>query len=137
MLLEALQQAGANPYERIDARKASSKWLRGPLSENLVCRKDPPENTIPRVPLQKKVFGRHSWVEKALVNAIFESYLQGFSTRGIQEIVAHFPILGQNILFSMPLVSGERLDATRLCHAPPPFEHSPSSSICMHSSAQE
>jgi len=38
------------------------------------------------------IFGRYARVEKALVNAIVESYLQGVSTRNVQEIIAHLGI---------------------------------------------
>ncbi|QYZ80372.1 hypothetical protein E2N92_02855 [Methanofollis formosanus] len=44
------------------------------------------------MPFEIQVFGRYSRVEKVLVNAIYESYLQGVSTRRIQEIVAHLGI---------------------------------------------
>lgn len=43
-------------------------------------------------PFETQVFGRYSRVEKALLNAVAESYLQGVSTRRIQEIVAHLGV---------------------------------------------
>jgi hypothetical protein len=43
-------------------------------------------------PFETQVFGRYARVKKALVNSIAESYLQGVSTRKIQEIVAHLGI---------------------------------------------
>ena len=39
-----------------------------------------------------QVFERYSRVEKALENAIIESYLQGVSTRKIQDIVSHLGV---------------------------------------------
>jgi len=44
------------------------------------------------IPFQTKIFKRYSRVEKALENAILESYLQGASTRKIQDIVAHLGV---------------------------------------------
>ena len=44
------------------------------------------------LPFEVQVFGWYARVEDALVNAIVESYLQGVSTRRIQEIVAHLGI---------------------------------------------
>jgi len=43
-------------------------------------------------PFQTQVFERYSRTEKALENAILESYLQGVSTRKIQDIVAHLGV---------------------------------------------
>jgi len=40
-------------------------------------------------PFETEVFGRYARGEKALVNAVVESYLQGVSTRKIQDIVRH------------------------------------------------
>ena len=38
-------------------------------------------------PFQTQVFERYSRVEKALQNAVVESYIQGVSTRRIREII--------------------------------------------------
>jgi len=43
-------------------------------------------------PFETKLFGKYARVEKAPVNAISESYLQGVSTRKIQNIVSHLGI---------------------------------------------
>jgi len=43
-------------------------------------------------PFETQVFGRYARVEKALVNAVVESYLQGVSTRRVQGIVQHLGI---------------------------------------------
>jgi transposase-like protein len=40
------------------------------------------------IPFQTQVFERYSRVEKALENAILESYLQGVSTRKIQNVIS-------------------------------------------------
>ena len=92
MLAEALQQAGAAQYERTDARKAHRN---GYKDRSLKTRYG---ETILRKPqfrefsFETQVFGRYARVEKALVNAIVESYLQGVSTRRVQEIVSHLGI---------------------------------------------
>jgi putative transposase len=44
------------------------------------------------IPFETKVFNRYSRVEKALINAIAESYLQGVSTRRVVDIVSRLGI---------------------------------------------
>ena len=88
MLQEALQQAEATPYERTDAWKAHRNGYkdRSPNTRysDLALRKP----QFREFPFGTQVFGRYARVEKALMNAILESYLQGVSTRRVQEIVA-------------------------------------------------
>ncbi|WP_054848654.1 IS256 family transposase [Methanoculleus chikugoensis] len=93
MLAEALQQAGAAQYERTDARKAhrngyKDRSLKTRYGGETILRKP----QFREFPFETQVFGRYARVEKALVNAIVESYLQGVSTRKIQEIVSHLGI---------------------------------------------
>jgi len=100
-LLEALQQAGAEQYERTDARKAhrngyKKRSLKTRYGETILLKPQ-----FREFPFETQVFGRYSRVEKALENAIFESYLQGVSTRRIQEIVAHFGIEQLSPAFSI------------------------------------
>ena len=45
-----------------------------------------------KISFETKVFDRYSRVEKALINAALESYLQGFSTGRIQDIVSRLGI---------------------------------------------
>ncbi len=89
---EADQQAGAGQYERSEKRKAHrngykerslTTWYGGTTLQKPQFRE---------FPFETQVFGRYARVEKALVNAIVESYLQGVSTRKIQEIVSHLGI---------------------------------------------
>ncbi|MBR1369938.1 transposase, partial [Methanocalculus chunghsingensis] len=92
MLMEALQQAGAGHYERTDERKALRN---GYKSRTLKTRYG--ETTLQKpqfrnMSFETQIFGKYSRVEKALVNAIVESYLQGVSTRKIQDIVSHLGI---------------------------------------------
>ncbi|MCC7564889.1 MAG: IS256 family transposase [Methanomicrobiaceae archaeon] len=92
LLQEALQQAGAGHYERTDARKAhrngyKERSLKTRYGETILKKPQ-----FREFPFETQVFGRYARVEKALVNAIVESYLQGVSTRNVQEIIAHLGI---------------------------------------------
>lgn len=84
MLAEALLQTGAAQYERIDARKANRNGYKDrPLKTRYgegVLRK----SHFREFPFETQIFGRYAWVEKAVVNAILESYLQGVSSRRIR-----------------------------------------------------
>ncbi|HHV34614.1 MAG TPA: hypothetical protein GXX59_03430 [Syntrophomonadaceae bacterium] len=76
MLQEALQQAGADAYERTDARKAhrngyKDRTLKTPYGETILRKPQ-----FRELPFERQVFGRYARVEKALVNAIAEFYLQ-------------------------------------------------------------
>ncbi len=89
---EADQQAGAERYRRTSSRttyrnghrKRTLKTWHGELILNKLQLRD--------IPFQTKIFERYSRIEKTLENAILESYLQGVSTRKIQEIVAHLGV---------------------------------------------
>ena len=77
MLAEALQQAGAAQYERTDARKAhrngyKDRSLKTRYGETILRKPQ-----FRELPFETQVFGRYARVEKALVNAIVESYLSG------------------------------------------------------------
>ena len=76
-----LQQAGAAQYERTDARKAhqngyKDRTLKTRYEETFLLKPQ-----FREFPFGTQAFGRFARVEKALVNAIVESYLQGISTR--------------------------------------------------------
>ena len=89
---EAEQQAGAGRYHRTSSwktyrnghRKRTLKTRHGEITLNKPQLRD--------VPFQTQVFERYSRTEKALENAILESYLQGVSTRKVKEIVAHLGV---------------------------------------------
>ncbi|KUG14215.1 transposase [hydrocarbon metagenome] len=89
---EADQQAGAGRYRRTTSRKAyrngyrnrTLKTRHGELTLNKPQLRD--------ISFTTQVFERYSRVEKDLENAIIESYLQGVSTRKIQDIVAHLGV---------------------------------------------
>jgi transposase-like protein len=92
MMHEALQQAGADHYERTETRKAhrngyKDRTLKTRYGETVLKKPQFRDQ-----PFETSVFGRYSRVEKALVNAIAESYLQGVSTRNVQRIVSHLGV---------------------------------------------
>jgi len=92
MQLEALQQAGADRHERTETRTAHRNGTR---DRSLRTRYGDITLTKPQFrerPFETKVFGRYARVEKALVNAIAESYLQGVSTRKVEAIISHLGI---------------------------------------------
>ena len=92
MELEAAQQAGAGRYERSCNRIAQRN---GSRKRSLKTRYGELELSKPQlrgVPFKTQVFDRYSRTEKALLNAVVESYLQGVSTRRIQEVVSHLGV---------------------------------------------
>ena len=92
MQLEALQQAGADRHERTETRTAHRNGTR---DRSLRTRYGDITLTKPQFrerPFETTVFGRYARVEKALVNAIAESYLQGVSTRKVEAIISHLGI---------------------------------------------
>jgi putative transposase len=96
---ESLLQAGARRYERTNSRKASRN---GYKSRTLLTKYGELELLKPQFcefPFETQVFDKYSRVEKAILTAVAESYLQGVFTRrmskvmtalGIGEISAHF-----------------------------------------------
>jgi len=74
---EAGQQAGTAQYERAYARKAhrngyKDRTLKTRYGETVLRKPQ-----FREFPFETQVFGRHARVEKALANAVVESYLQG------------------------------------------------------------
>lgn len=92
MQLEAIQQADAEPYQRSESRKAHRNGYKERSLKTRVgeIRLNKPQ--FREIPFETKVFDRYSRVEKALINAVLESYLQGVSTRRIQDIVSRLGI---------------------------------------------
>ena len=89
---EADQQAGAERYRRTSSRKT---YRNGHRKRTLKTRHGEVILNKPQlrdIPFQTKVFERYSRTEKALENAFLESYLQGVSTRKIQDIIAHLGV---------------------------------------------
>ena len=92
MQFEAMEQINAEPYERVESRKA---YRNGYKDRSLKTRLGELKLKKPQfreIPFETKVFDRYSRVEKALINAVIESYLQGVSTRRVQDIVSRLGI---------------------------------------------
>jgi putative transposase len=92
MQLEAIQQADAEPYQRIDSRKAHRNGYKERSLKTRVGELRLRKPQFREISFETKVFDRYSRVEKALINAVLESYLQGVSTRRIQDIVSRLGI---------------------------------------------
>ncbi len=85
---EALLQAGAQRYERTDSRKATRN---GYKSRTLLTKYGELELLKPQFrefPFETEVFDKYSRVEKAILTAVAESYLQGVSTRRMKKVMA-------------------------------------------------
>jgi Transposase and inactivated derivatives len=92
MQLEAIEQSGAEPYERNEARTAQrngykERSLKTRVGELILKKPQFRDRSF-----KSCVFDKYSRVELALTNAIAESYLQGVSTRRIREVVAHLGV---------------------------------------------
>ena len=84
---EALLQSGAERYERTDSRKASRN---GYKSRTLLTKFGKLELSKPQFrefSFETEVFEKYSRVEKAILTAVTESYLQGVSTRRVDKIM--------------------------------------------------
>lgn len=92
MQLEAIQQSDAEPYQRIDSRKAHRNGYKERSLKTRVGEIRLKKPQFREISFETKVFDRYSRVEKALINAVLESYLQGVSTRRIQDIVSRLGI---------------------------------------------
>jgi putative transposase len=92
MQLEAIQQSDAEPYQRIDSRKAHRNGYKERSLKTRVGEIRLKKPQFREISFETKVFDRYSRVEKALINAVLESYLQGVSTRRIQDIVSRLDI---------------------------------------------
>ncbi len=90
MQQEALNQIQAMPYERTDQRKARRNGIRKRSLKTLHGEVILDKPQFREVPFRTQVFDRYSRVEKSLRIAVAESYLQGVSTRKVQEVVSKF-----------------------------------------------
>lgn len=89
---EAAEQIGANHYERTGKRRA---YRNGNKKRKLVTRYgkitlDKPQ--IRNVTFDTSVIPRYARTEKALEAAIVESYLQGVSTRRVQDVISQLGV---------------------------------------------
>jgi len=92
MQLEAIEQSGAEPYERNEARTAQrngykERSLKTRVGELILKKPQFRDRSF-----KSCFFDKYSRVELALTNAIAESYLQGVSTRRIREVVSHLGV---------------------------------------------
>jgi transposase-like protein len=92
MQFEAMEQIDAEPYQRVGSRKAHRNGYKERSLKTRVGELRLKKPQFREIPFQTKVFDRYSRVERALINAIIESYLQGVSTRRVQDIVSQFGI---------------------------------------------
>ena len=90
MQQEALNQIQALPYERTDQRRARRNGIRKRSLKTLHGKIILDKPQFREVPFRTQVFDRYSRVEKSLRIAVAESYLQGVSTRKVQEVVSKF-----------------------------------------------
>lgn len=88
MQLETMQQAGAEPYERVDSRKAYGNGYKEDPSRQRASELILKKPQFREISSETKVFDRYSRVEKALIDLLVESYLQGVSIRRVQDIVS-------------------------------------------------
>jgi transposase-like protein len=85
---EAIQQIRAGRYERTDNRMAHRNGIKKRPLNTKYGRITLDKPQFREYPFETQVIARYSRIEKALENAIVESYLQGVSTRRVQEIVS-------------------------------------------------
>jgi transposase-like protein len=92
MQLESIEQISAEPYQRIESRKAHRNGYKERSLKTRVGELQLKKPQFRETSFKTKVFDRYSRVEKALINAIIESYLQGVSTRRVKDIVSRLGI---------------------------------------------
>ena len=80
MQLESAEQIEAEPYQRIESRKAHRNGYKERSLKTRVGELQLKKPQFREISFKTKVFDRYSRVEKSLINAIIESYLQGVST---------------------------------------------------------
>ena len=89
---EVAQQAGVPKHARSSSRRAHRNGYRSRSLKtrfgDLILQKP----QLREIPFETKVFERYSRTEKALVNAIIESYLQGVSTRNVEKVISHLGV---------------------------------------------
>ena len=89
---EVAQQAGVPRYSRSSSRRAHRNGYRSRSLKTRFGELSLLKPQLREIPFETKVFERYSRTEKALVNAIIESYLQGVSTRNVETVVSHLGI---------------------------------------------
>ena len=89
---EVAQQAGVPRYARSSSRRAHRNGYRPRSLKTRFGELSLQKPQLREIPFETKVFDRYSRTEKALVNAIIESYLQGVSTRNVETVVSHLGV---------------------------------------------
>ncbi len=85
---EAIEQSGAGKHERSMMRTTHRNGYRDrtlTISHGELTLKKP---QLRDFPFTTQVFEKYSQTEKAIVNAIVESYIQGVSTRRVEKIIS-------------------------------------------------
>jgi putative transposase len=85
---EVAQQAGVPRYARSSTRRAHRNGYRQRSLKTRYGELELLKPQLREIPFETKIFARYARTEKALVNAIVESYLQGVSTRKIEAVVS-------------------------------------------------
>ena len=89
---EVAQQAGVPRYARSSDRRAHRNGYRSRSLKTRYGELNLLKPQLREVPFETTVFKRYSRTEKALVNAIVESYLQGVSTRKLEAVISHLGV---------------------------------------------
>ena len=89
---EVAQQAGVPRYARSSSRRAHRNGYRTRSLKTRFGELSLQKPQLREIPFETKVFDWYSRTEKALVNAIIESYLQGVSTRNVETVVSHLGV---------------------------------------------
>jgi len=89
---EVAQQAGVPRYARSSKRRAHRNGYRPRSLKTRFGELSLQKPQLREIPFETKVFERYSRTEKALVNAIIESYLQGVSTRNVENVISHLGV---------------------------------------------
>jgi len=86
------QQAGVPRHARSSSRRAHRNGYRSRSLKTRFGELSLQKPQLREIPFETKVFDRYSRTEKALVNTIIESYLQGVSTRNVENVIAHLGV---------------------------------------------
>ena len=89
---EVAQQAGVPRYARSSTRRAHRNGYRQRSLKTRYGEVTLLKPQLREIPFETKIFERYSRTEKALVNAIIESYLQGVSTRKVEVVISHLGV---------------------------------------------
>jgi len=89
---EVAQQAGVPRHARSSSRRAHRNGYRSRSLKTRFGDLTLQKPQLRELPFETKVFERYSRTEKAIVNAIIESYLQGVSTRNVEKVISYLGV---------------------------------------------